>query len=107
MEEKKKAIPFPEKGCQERFTAEEFESLLKELWARGMRPLDGQWALAADQLGTLLNATWYVESCVFPQVVAACDDTNNGEALWPVEMTLLGLLAIFMMVRKKNLGGGR
>jgi hypothetical protein len=51
-----------------------------------------QWTALADQLGAQLNATWYMENCVFLKAGMECSETNGSS--WPFDAAFLGLLVL-------------
>jgi MYXO-CTERM domain-containing protein len=74
-----------------------------EVWWNTTGLSDAQWTALADQLSARLNATWYMEACIIPKLQIEGNDTDTGTP-WPFEMTLLGLLALLGLGRKRKRG---
>ncbi|MHA2233284.1 MAG: hypothetical protein ACXAB4_12450, partial [Candidatus Hodarchaeales archaeon] len=77
------------------------EHWLAEAWwdRRGLS--NAEWTVLAEQLATQLNATWYLDACVFPMAGILDNDADAG-ASWPFETVVLGLLILIGLVRKRR-----
>jgi hypothetical protein len=61
---------------------------------------DAQWTALADQLAAHLNATWYIDACVFKKEYPHCDETNGLS--WPCDAIFLGLLVLLGVGTKRK-----